>query len=67
MMTLMLFHPEMIDFLNNKNVKLVGIDTPSVDPANDKELLTHNAIYKAGMAILEGIVLENVDLWPPMN
>lgn len=54
--------PEMIEFLNSKNVKLVGIDTPSVDPANDKELLTHNAIYKAGMAILEGIVLDKVEV-----
>lgn len=52
--------PELINFLAQKGVCLVGIDTPSVDPANDKELLTHNAIYKTDMAILEGIVLEEV-------
>ncbi len=52
--------PELIEFLHSKGVCLVGIDTPSVDPANDKELLTHNAIYKADMAILEGIILSKV-------
>ena len=52
--------PELIEHLAKKSVILVGIDTPSVDPADDKELLTHNAIYKNHMAILEGIVLTNV-------
>lgn len=52
--------PELIEFLNQQNVLLVGIDTPSVDPADDKELLTHNAIYQSDMAILEGIVLTDV-------
>jgi arylformamidase len=52
--------PQLIEFLHSKGVLLVGIDTPSVDPADDKELLTHNAIYKSNMAILEGIVLQNV-------
>lgn len=53
--------PELIDFFASKNVILVGIDTPSVDPADDKELLSHNTIYKNDMAILEGIVLDNVE------
>lgn len=52
--------PELIIFLSKKGVTLVGIDTPSVDPADDKELLTHNEIYKNQMAILEGIVLTSV-------
>lgn len=52
--------PELIERLAREGVKLVGIDTPSVDPADDKELLTHNAIWKNKMAILEGIVLTGV-------
>lgn len=52
--------PELIEYLDSKGVQLVGIDTPSVDPANDKELLSHKAIAQKDMAILEGIFLENV-------
>ena len=33
-----------------------GLDTPSVDLCNDKELLSHNAIAKCDMSILEGVV-----------
>lgn len=53
--------PETIIFLKEKNVVLVGIDTPSVDPANDEALLTHKEIYRCNMAILEGVYLEDVD------
>lgn len=52
---------ELVELLKSKNVILVGIDTPSVDPEDSKALEAHNAIYKSDMAILEGIVLENVD------
>ncbi len=41
-------------------VRLVGIDTPSIDPANDKILESHQAVHENDMAILEGIVLEHV-------
>lgn len=54
--------PQLIEYLQTKNVILVGIDTPSVDLANDKELLTHTQIYKNDMAILEGIILKEVDV-----
>lgn len=52
--------PELIDFLAGQGAILVGIDTPSVDPADSKALETHNAIFKHDLAILEGIVLEKV-------
>lgn len=52
---------ELIDFLAQKKVILVGIDTPSVDPANDEQLESHKCIYKNNMAILEGIVLNEVN------
>jgi arylformamidase len=51
---------EVIDHLNKQKVILIGIDTPSVDPADDKELISHNKIYNYGLAILEGIVLKDV-------
>jgi arylformamidase len=52
--------PKLVSFLAGKGVQLIGIDTPSVDPADDRELLTHNEIYKNKIAILEGIVLDDV-------
>lgn len=52
--------PELIHYLAGKGVRLVGIDTPSVDLAEDKVLHTHHAIAEHDMAILEGIVLSEV-------
>ena len=52
--------PELICFLASKNVKLVGIDTPSVDLADEKVLKTHHEIFKNDMAILEGLDLSHV-------
>lgn len=52
--------PELIEFLAQHRVCLVGIDTPSVDLAQDKELRTHLSIFKHNMAILEGIILTSV-------
>ena len=40
---------ELVEFLAQKNVKLIGIDTPSIDLADDKELEAHLAIYKNDM------------------
>lgn len=52
--------PELVDFLAAQGVVLVGIDTPSVDPAEDKDLASHNAIFRNDLAILEGIDLRGV-------
>ncbi len=53
--------PQLINYLVNLGVILVGIDTPSVDPADSKDLETHNAIFDNNLAILEGIVLDKVE------
>jgi arylformamidase len=53
--------PELVDFLADRQVSLVGIDTPSVDPYDDAELHSHTAIARRDLAILEGIVLTGVD------
>lgn len=52
--------PELIDHLHAKGVKLIGIDTPSVDLFSSKDLLAHQKFLANDMAILEGLVLKNV-------
>lgn len=51
---------ELIDWLDARDVITVGIDTPSVDVFESKDLPAHNAILKHDMAILEGLVLKDV-------
>lgn len=53
--------PELINYLAQKKVILVGIDTPSIDPFESENLESHNEVYKNNLAILEGIVLTNVN------
>ena len=52
--------PELIQFLAQSKVCLVGVDTPSVDLADDKVLRSHHAIFEHNMVILEGLLLKNV-------
>ena len=52
---------ELVKYLAEKDVKLIGIDSPSVDLADDKELQAHHEIAKNDMAILEGIILTDVE------
>ncbi|MEK6578929.1 MAG: cyclase family protein [Bdellovibrionota bacterium] len=52
--------PELVNSLSKLGVVLIGIDTPSIDPADSKELEAHQAIFKNNMAILEGITLTSV-------
>lgn len=51
---------ELVNYLAREGVKLVGIDTPSIDLADDKILESHHAVAQHDMAILEGIVLAHV-------
>jgi arylformamidase len=52
--------PETIDLLAAHGVKLIGIDTPSLDPQESKTMDAHHRIRAHRMAILEGIVLDAV-------
>ena len=52
--------PELIEWLHARGVRLVGIDTPSVDPFDSVELPAHRACLRHDMAILEGLVLNDV-------
>lgn len=53
-------HPELIEFWAQKGLRLIGIDTPSVDPASEKHLWSHDVLFKYDMAVLEGLVLQEV-------
>ncbi len=50
--------PELVDWLHSLGVITVGIDTPSVDPFESKELEAHQALARNDMANLEGLVLD---------
>lgn len=52
--------PDLIDSLHEKGVRLIGIDTPSVDLFTSKDLPTHKRFLAHDMAILEGLVLRDV-------
>jgi arylformamidase len=51
---------ELIDALAARGVRTIGIDTPSVDLQDSKELPAHKAIARHDMAILEGLALAHV-------
>lgn len=53
--------PALVEQLAGEGVRLVGIDTPSIDPAESKDLPSHAMVAAHDMAILEGIVLDGVD------
>jgi arylformamidase len=52
--------PELVETLHKQGVKLIGIDTPSVDLFESKDLPSHQAFLRLDMAILEGLVLAQV-------
>ncbi len=52
--------PELIHYLADRGVVLVGIDTPSVDPMTSKSLESHQALYQTEMCVLEGLDLQKI-------
>jgi len=52
---------DLVQHLADLGVRLVGIDTPSIDPFDDKVLESHRAVARNDLAILEGIVLTDVE------
>lgn len=50
---------ELVDDLAQRGVILVGIDTPSIDLFEDRDLQSHQRVYLNQMAILEGVVLKD--------
>ena len=54
------FAPETIAWLAGLGVRLVGIDSPSVDPADSKTLDSHQQLLAHDMRVLENLVLDDV-------
>lgn len=46
--------------LVDAGIKLVGIDTPSIDHATSEDLAGHQVLYQGGIAILENLDLSGV-------
>lgn len=55
------FDPEFLRRLGKMGVKLVGIDTPSVDPFDSRELPAHHALLDLGIRNLEGLDLSRAE------
>lgn len=54
------FAPDTIERLAALGVRLVGIDTASIDAADSKDLPSHQAIRRHGLRVLENLVLDDV-------
>jgi len=54
------FAPETIAWLAARGVRLVGIDSQSVDPADSKALPSHQQLLAHDMRVLENLVLDAV-------
>ena len=52
--------PDSIERLAALGVKLVGIDSASIDPAGSKTLDSHQVIRRLGLRVLENLVLDQV-------
>jgi arylformamidase len=51
---------ETLGLLATKNIALIGIDTPSVDPATSQDLPSHHQLLAHGLRVLENLVLDDV-------
>ncbi|WP_247596872.1 cyclase family protein [Hydrogenophaga sp. PAMC20947] len=54
------FAPETVTRLADLGVKLIGIDSASIDPADSKALLSHQVIRERGLRVLENLLLDDV-------
>lgn len=52
--------PDIAPFLQEKGIRLIGVDLPSVDPLDSKSLSTHHALARHGIYILENLMLGHV-------
>lgn len=54
------FAPETVRLLADAGVKLIGIDSASIDPADSKTLESHQTIRRFGLRVLENLLLDDV-------
>ena len=55
------FAPDVVSRLADLGVRLIGIDSASIDPADSKALPSHQVIRTRGLRVLENLVLDDVD------
>lgn len=48
-------------FLAERGIRLIGVDVPSVDPIDSKDLHAHHSLNENGIHILESILLDEVE------
>ncbi|MBO9130983.1 arylformamidase [Bacillus sp. 165] len=58
--TITYLRADIAPFLAKQGIRLIGVDVPSVDPLDSKELSAHHALHEHDIHILEGICLDNV-------
>ncbi|WP_350019770.1 arylformamidase [Priestia flexa] len=49
------------EYLEEQGVRLLGLDLPSVDPLDSKELAAHHELAAHSVHILEGLVLDAIE------
>lgn len=54
------YAPATLERLAERGVRLVGIDTASIDPADSKTLDSHQVIRRRDVRVLENLVLDDV-------
>jgi arylformamidase len=54
------YAPDVIERLADLGVRLIGIDTASIDPAASKTLDAHQVIRRRDLRVLENLVLDDV-------
>src|SRR5262249_6680286 len=52
------YAPETVEWLAARGVMLIGLDTPSVDPATSKTLDSHQRLLRLNLRVLENLVLD---------
>ncbi len=54
------FAAETVEQLADLGVRLIGIDSASIDPADSKALPSHQTIRRRGLRVLENLLLDDV-------
>jgi arylformamidase len=54
------FDPACVQHLADLGVLLIGTDSASIDPANSKQLPSHQVIRQSGLRVLENLLLDDV-------
>ena len=54
------FDPACVQHLADLGVRLIGTDSASIDPADSKQLPSHQVIRQRGLRVLENLLLDDV-------